>query len=474
MGTMRDNFAAVFLLLVPMLSTSESLSLRGNENSSERNSSPDALTLDPPSTPSTTYECLFMDPSLPICDAKWMLSSGEDSTSNRNLFNKDVRQRSKRNIDVSTMDVIVYTFEGCLLPRLPFSMPSCDGISLNRIVDIQKFRPFAVKELTKPPFVFPKFNYSEWLRTITRLKNHVSPTTRDGRMEELMNAATTKETMPNAMAASMNSSNGSSANKFIPGGSKHPESVEQFQERTEETLNDGRVKPPASSSSSSVEIPSVLQFRDRFSSMESDGNESRDRSKPVHLLDQTNGAISTIPLIPRNRIIDEQSVDEEEPSNSLEVENNSRELFRLPPNIHANKNYSPLTEASPGIFRRRREVSSPVSEETRAREIGSQSVVRRTRHTGKDSSSKRKFQFVNFGKHKKRAKGFKSNQPRVVTANTFETAIPWYKKDSNSRNKIDASSDSKTTWRRSVSKGATSTKMDRTANRVELPSSRSQ
>lgn len=58
--------------------------------------------------------------------------------------------------------------------RIPFSMPSCEGISLDKIVDVQKFRPFVVKGVTKPPFVFPKFNYREWQRMMMRLKDHVS------------------------------------------------------------------------------------------------------------------------------------------------------------------------------------------------------------------------------------------------------------------------------------------------------------
>ncbi|XP_076765351.1 uncharacterized protein LOC143432560 [Xylocopa sonorina] len=464
MGTMGDNFAAVLLLLAPMLSTSESLSLRGNGNSYERNSSPDALTLDPPSTSPPIYECLFIDSTLPVCDTKWMLSSEEDPRNNRNLFNKDVRQRSRRSIDISAMDVVVYTFEGCSLTRLPFSMPSCDGISLNRIVDVQKFRPFPVKGPIEPPFIFPKFNYSEWLRTMTRLKNHVSSTTRDGdrdaiaveesiqgRTEELMNAATRKETMPNAMAASMNSSNGLSANELIPGNSKHPKSDERFQGKPKETSNGGRAGPPVFSSFSSVEIPSYLQFRDHFSSIESDGAESRDHSKPAHLLDQTNGAAPGIPIIPRNRIIYEQSLEEKESSNG------SKELSRLLP--------------GPGIFRRQREIS-PVSEETRPRGIAGQSIAWQTQRAGKESSSKCKFHFVNLGKHKKRFRGLKCNQPGFVTANTFETAIPSFKKESDSRSKIDPSSDSKTTWRKSASKEATSTKKDGATSRVELPSFR--
>lgn len=61
--------------------------------------------------------------------------------------------------------------------RIPFSMPSCEGISLDKIVDVQKFRPFVVKGVTKPPLVFPKFNYREWQRMMMRLQNHVSPQT---------------------------------------------------------------------------------------------------------------------------------------------------------------------------------------------------------------------------------------------------------------------------------------------------------
>lgn len=72
MGTMRNNFAAVFVLHILMHSTSQSLSLRGtNGNSPKKNSLPSALTLEPRSTSSTIYECLFVDPDLPACDVKW-------------------------------------------------------------------------------------------------------------------------------------------------------------------------------------------------------------------------------------------------------------------------------------------------------------------------------------------------------------------------------------------------------------------
>lgn len=69
---MRNNFAAVFVLHILMHLTSQSLSLRGtNENSSKRNSLSELR-----STSSPIYECLFLDPDLPICDEKlWVLTS---------------------------------------------------------------------------------------------------------------------------------------------------------------------------------------------------------------------------------------------------------------------------------------------------------------------------------------------------------------------------------------------------------------
>ncbi|PBC26652.1 hypothetical protein APICC_08603 [Apis cerana cerana] len=97
MGTMRNNFAAVFVLHILMHLTSQSLSLRGtNENSSKRN-----------------------NPDLPICDEKLMLKlAEEDWSSDQDNFGKNSGRRSTRNVDVSTTDVIVYTIEGCLPSKI--------------------------------------------------------------------------------------------------------------------------------------------------------------------------------------------------------------------------------------------------------------------------------------------------------------------------------------------------------------------
>lgn len=71
MGTMRNNFAAVFVLHILMHLTSQSLPLRGtNENSSKRNSLSELR-----STSSPIYECLFLDPDLPVCDEKLWVTS---------------------------------------------------------------------------------------------------------------------------------------------------------------------------------------------------------------------------------------------------------------------------------------------------------------------------------------------------------------------------------------------------------------
>ncbi|CAD1480603.1 unnamed protein product, partial [Heterotrigona itama] len=130
-----------------------------------------SLIPEPASTSSTTYECLFIDPNLPICDPKLLSDSKEDLS---DQHASDTMQRSRRNIDLSTKDVIVYTIEGCLPPKMPISMPSCDGISFSRIIDVQKFRPFIITKMSKPPFVFPTIDYSQWSRMIKKIKDRSS------------------------------------------------------------------------------------------------------------------------------------------------------------------------------------------------------------------------------------------------------------------------------------------------------------
>lgn len=289
MGTMRNNFAAVFVLHILMHLTSQSLPPpRGtNENSSKRNSLSELR-----STSSPIYECLFLDPDLPICDEELMLKlAEEDSSSDQDNFGKNSGRRSTRNVHVSTTDVIVYTIEGCLPSKIPFSMPSCEGISLDKIVDVQKFRPFVVKGVTKPPLVFPKFNYREWQRMMMRLQNHVSPQTefKEGqpieqasssssvdrsvvqevvRKQELMKAATKKEMMPNMMAVITTNSNDSSPNHSrILDDSKVGESVDRPAASTGHQFSD-IVSRPASTSASVQD-----RSRDRID------NSTPDRSK---------------------------------------------------------------------------------------------------------------------------------------------------------------------------------------------------
>lgn len=75
---MRNNFAAVFVLHILMHLTSQSLPPpRGtNENSSKRNSLSELR-----STSSPIYECLFLDPDLPICDEElWVLLRYQNSS----------------------------------------------------------------------------------------------------------------------------------------------------------------------------------------------------------------------------------------------------------------------------------------------------------------------------------------------------------------------------------------------------------
>lgn len=49
------------------------------------------------------------------------LSNSDDSIGEGNNFHEDVVQRSKRNIDISSMNVVVHTIEGCLpLRYVPF------------------------------------------------------------------------------------------------------------------------------------------------------------------------------------------------------------------------------------------------------------------------------------------------------------------------------------------------------------------
>ena len=223
MGTMRDNFTAAFVLLAVMLSTSQSL-LHGEENASGRNS------LTPTTNHATTYNCLFVDENMPICDPKRMLDSNEDSWSstatddettglNEN-FDKGGVISSESPVFTTIKRITVYTFAGCVppIPRegLRSLMPFCEGIPLNKIVSVQRFRSFAVKGVKEPPLEFPKVNYSQWRTMMMRLRNHPrkNPTVVPNESSQPPQVPSEK-TMPNAAAADANSSIGSSSSSFI-------------------------------------------------------------------------------------------------------------------------------------------------------------------------------------------------------------------------------------------------------------------
>ncbi|XP_071869586.1 uncharacterized protein [Bombus fervidus] len=503
MGTMRNNFAAVFVLHILMHSTSQSLSLRGtNGNSSKRNSMPGALTLEPRSTSSTIYECLFVDPDLPACDVKWMLNSTEDSTINRNSFNKDTTQRSRRNVDVpSTMDVVVYTIEGCLPPRIPFSMPSCEGISLDRIVDVQKFRPFTVKGVTKPPFVFPKFNYSRWLSMMTRLRNHVSSKTRNekrvfkeaffesiqDRMEGLMTAATTKATTPIAIAVNISHTNGSSPNTFIPSNVNSTESVDHPRRTLENTFNTEKTVLQTSSFAS-VDNPPILQFHDKINSMKLLSKEIHDRSK-VNAADQRLHVIPetpAIPAIPNDKLVYERET-MQEPVNEILNYDNSKKFQELISDARTNRDNSgiihdfPVTKKIFGAFRRKREImisasAQAIADGTETRGIAGQSIVQKLRHNGENLSSMTN-QFAASKSQKKQFKSLNVIDDGIDTGeDVSNTAIPSYSKESNvasvNNDFYGKTDSSKSTWQKTVSPETASRMKYR--NRVELSSFRRQ
>lgn len=57
------------------------------------------------------------------------------------------------------------------LDRLRSLMPFCEKIPLNKIVSIQRFRPFAVKGVKDPPYEFPRISHDKRRRQIMRLRN---------------------------------------------------------------------------------------------------------------------------------------------------------------------------------------------------------------------------------------------------------------------------------------------------------------
>lgn len=222
MGTMRDNFTAAFVLLAVMLSTSQSL-LHGEENASGRNS------LTPTTSQATTYNCLFVDENMPICDPKQMLDSNEDSWSstatddettdlNENLDNGGAIS-SESPAFTTIKRITVYTFAGCVppIPRegLRSLMPFCEGIPLNKIVSVQRFRSFAVKGVEESPLEFPKVNHGQWRRMMMRLRNHPrkDPTVVPNSSQPPQDPP--KKTVPDAAATDTNTSIGSSPSSFI-------------------------------------------------------------------------------------------------------------------------------------------------------------------------------------------------------------------------------------------------------------------
>ncbi|XP_026669500.1 uncharacterized protein LOC113464374 isoform X2 [Ceratina calcarata] len=467
---MRNNFVAAFLPLVLTFSTSQSFWVHGSSKDSlKRNSLPDTFTgSHPRSTSTSNYECLYVDPSLPSCDYKLMLNS-EETTSNTNLFKRNVN----RSIDVGNVDVIVYTIEGCLPSRLPFTMPSCDGISLDRIVDVRRLRSFSVKGVTKPPFVFPKFNYSRWLRMVKQLQNHASTKTRHiGRTdesslrqsvqdltEELMNAATTKETMPNAIAASMKTSNGSSPNKLIPGDTRSSASTDQLTRSPENACNDGNGVTPESSSN--TEIPPVLQ---RHNELNSDS-----RSNSDHLKSSSDGSkmnapslnpdISEIPAVQKSRLLNEQSVMKEAP-NVLSNYANSKKSLQFPASLQVDETDNglvddlPLTEIAPAALRRRREIRLHVS----GQEIGNEPKVRTVTgepisrfHRNRETSSFNSKQFSDYVKSRKQF-NVRVGEEEMMNKNMPMVRTPLFKtkSDSKSLNKVKYGGwfGSKPTWQK--------------------------
>ena len=223
MGTMRDNFTAAFVLLAVMLSTSQSL-LHGEENASGRNS------LTPTTSHTTTYNCLFVDENMPICDPKRMLDSNEDSWSSAATDDEtaDLNENldiggaisSERPVFTTIKRITVYTFAGCVppIPRegLRSLMPFCEGIPLNKIVSVQRFRSFAVKGVKEPPLEFPKVNHGQWRTMMMRLRNHPGkdPTVVPNETSQPPQDPP-KKTMPNAAAADTNTSIGSPSSSFV-------------------------------------------------------------------------------------------------------------------------------------------------------------------------------------------------------------------------------------------------------------------
>ncbi|OAD53423.1 hypothetical protein WN48_09978 [Eufriesea mexicana] len=452
MGTKKNNFAAVFVLHILMHTTIQSISSRGNsENSSKRNSLLNDATMLLRWTSPPSYECLFVDPDLPICDVKWMLDSAEDSTSSEDSYNIDVVHRSRRNVDVSAMDVIVYTFEGCLPSRIPFSMPSCEGISLDRIIDVQKFRPFAVKGVTKPPFVFPKFNYPQWLRMMTRLRNHVSSKIRDeqqhtsvseeafvddsaqDRKEELMNAAMMKQMIPNMIAVSIKDSNGSS---LISSDSKSAKLTGQILGTVEGELNARGIVPQARFPSESTTDPPSLQSRDQMSSMKLRSNEYHDHSRlniaTKELYPSTTiPAGPEIPAIPNDRYTYDQMAIEK-PLNKLLRYYRLKKLLELPPVEQINITEDEIDDDYPfkkgfvDMYRRKREIglsaaAQAIAEDSKARGIVGKSVARRIR-LGEENSSSKTNQFA-CKKQKKQPKYLKIVEQGIAASDVAKNRI---------------------------------------------------
>lgn len=455
MGTIRNNFVAAFLSFALMSSTSQSFWVRGSsEDSLKRNNSTDTLRDSYHRLTSTSnYECLYLNPNLPPCDFRLMLNS-EELASNKKLFKRDV----ERNIDVSNVDVTVYTIEGCLPSRLPLKMPSCDGISLDRIVDIRKLRPFFVKGVTKPPLVFPKLNYSRWLRMTKQLQNHAPAKTRhetgssdvQDLTEEQISAATTNETMPNATANSMKTSKGSSQYKLVPpDNTKSPESTDQL---TKSPVNDGN--SARSETSLNTEIPPILQYRNELiSESKSNGDHSRSNSDGNK---RSSLNTSEIPAVRKNRLMNEEIV-MKEPSNVHSDYANSQKSLQFSTGVQMDETDNgvvddlPLTEIASAALRIRREVRfHEIGDEPEVRTVTGEPISRRFQRY-RETPSFHLNQFYDSAELRRQS-GVRVDEQEMINKNVPMVRIPVYrtKADFKSMNKIkyDGWSGSKTTWQK--------------------------
>ncbi|KZC08399.1 hypothetical protein WN55_09303 [Dufourea novaeangliae] len=231
MEVIKNNLIGVFVLLILMLPTSQSLP-HGKETSSKRNSLTEALDF-------KIQKCLFVDRKLPICDPRWWSNSSEKSINNpgkgdpEKYIGKENKPPRRSNIELSSdTRIVVHAFNNCLPTepdKLRGLMPFCEDVlrshPLDKIVRIEIFDPFVVDGLTKPPYFFPgrpKHDATNRKHRVSVPEETAITEPPHGRTDELMKAATTKETIPNVIAANMNISNGSSSNRLIPSNRPKP------------------------------------------------------------------------------------------------------------------------------------------------------------------------------------------------------------------------------------------------------------